>query len=171
MWRLFGSRSMFIQHENVKITSWGGDQNQGENVRLLSCLWSWINKKCRVIVQENCCISSFWDKNYPGQAQNAKGLSNHGLVQLLVIPKNGLFGLFGPFNAKPSKKNRCRRDTQVVFGPDKTRRIPASLYLSLLGCFCFSFGICNSLLDSVTFFTLVYCLFINHLKVRVVKKV
>ena len=129
MWRLFGSRSMFIQHENVKITSWGRDQNQGENVRLLSCLWSWINKKCRVIVQENCCISSFWDKNYPGQAQNAKGLSNHGLVQLLVFPKNGLFGLFGPFDAKPSKKT----DAEEI---PKWFSVSEKLGAYLLQCIC-----------------------------------
>ena len=130
MWRLVGSRSMFIKRENNQL-GWRSKSgwNTITDLFIIFKLKGWINKKGRVVVQKNCCVSSVLGNNYPARVQNAQGLSNHGLVQLLVFPKNGLFGLFGPFDAKPSKKT----DAEEI---PKWFSVSEKLGAYLLQCIC-----------------------------------
>ena len=61
-------------------------------------------KKGRKIVQENCCISSVSGQKLSSPTAKRTRAIKPWVGPTLTDPKNGLFGLFGPFDAKPSKK-------------------------------------------------------------------
>ena len=61
-------------------------------------------KKGRVIVQENCCISSVLGQHLSNSSAKRTRAIKPWVDPTLTGPKNGLVGLFGSFDAKPSKK-------------------------------------------------------------------